>query len=96
MSWKRYNEPVCMEQCRFSYFPRVFRWRGRQFEVDTVEHSWLAARRPWQRKSERRFFQMCGRDGRFRLYHDLVAGTWHLERAQLQPTPALAVRLSFG
>ncbi|MBN1660475.1 MAG: hypothetical protein JXA93_18900 [Anaerolineae bacterium] len=96
MSWKRYDEPVEMEQRRFCYFPHVFRWRGRRFEIDAVESSWLAPRRPWQRVSDRRFFRICGRDGRFEIYHDLTVGTWHLKRAQLQPAPVLSTILSFG
>jgi len=85
-----------MEQRRFCYFPHVFRWRGRRFEVDTVERTWLAPCRPWRHTPERRFFRLCGREGRFEVYHDLTAGTWHLARAQLQPAPVLTTRLSFG
>jgi hypothetical protein len=96
VGWRRYDEPVEMEQRRFRYFPHVFRWRGRRFEVDAVECSWLAPRRPWQRTADRRFFRICGRDGRFEIYHDLRGDTWHLARAQLQPAPILATRLSFG
>ena len=96
MSWKRYGEPVDMEAYRFRYFPHVFRWRGRRFQVDCVERTWLAPRRPWQRAPQRRVFRTCGPDGRFEIHHDLDAGTWHLERAELPPTPTLTTRLSFG
>lgn len=96
MNWKRYDEPVDMEQRRFGYFPYVFRWRGRRFQVDSVERSWLAPHRPWQRTPQRRVFRTCGPDGRFEICHDLVAGTWHIERAQVARAPGLATRLSFG
>lgn len=96
MRWNRYDEPVDMEQRRFCYFPHVFRWRGRRIEIDAVERSWLAPRSLWRRTPDRRFFRVYGRDGRFEIYHDLVAGTWHLHRAQVQPAPVLATRLSFG
>jgi hypothetical protein len=92
VSWKKYDEPVDMEQRRFRYFPLVFRWRGRRFEVDTVERSWLGARSRWLRTPDLRFFRLCVPDGQFEVYHDLIADTWHLRRARLQPTPVPALR----
>jgi hypothetical protein len=90
--WTRYREPVEMIRRRYGYFPEVFRWRGRRFTLDTVEDSWLAPHRPWQRTPARRFFRASGGDGEFELYQDLRAGTWHLHRARFQPAPATAAR----
>jgi hypothetical protein len=90
-AWTRYREPVEMIRRRHGYFPEVFRWRGRRFHMDSVEDSWLAPRRPWQREPVRRFFRASGADGKFELYHDLTTGTWHLHRARFQPMLATAV-----
>jgi hypothetical protein len=75
--WRFYDEPVEMLQQRFRFLPQVFRWRGRCYEVRSVERSWTRPRRM------RRYFQVrCG-PSRFELYQDARTGTWHLRRAQL-------------
>jgi hypothetical protein len=87
MAWKIYEEAIDMVQRRHRYFPYAFCWRGRHYQVDTVERSWLGKRR----HPDRRFFQVrCG-EGLFEIYQDLAAGTWHLRRARLLPASARAL-----
>lgn len=88
MAWKIYDEAIDVMEYRWRYFPAVFRWRGRRYQVDAVERSWVVPAHGWRRRNDRRFFQArCG-DGLFELYQDLAASTWHLRRARLLPTRA--------
>ena len=88
MGWKFYDEAIDVMQYRWRYFPAVFRWRGRRYQVDAVERSWLVPAQGWRRRQDWRFFQArCG-EGIFELYQDLEAGTWHLRRARLLPAAA--------
>jgi hypothetical protein len=88
MGWKYYDEAIDVMQHRGRYFPAVFRWRGRCYQVDAIERSWVVPALRWWRRHDRRFFHArCG-EGSFDLYQDLQAGTWHLRRARLGPAPA--------
>jgi hypothetical protein len=92
MGWKIYDEAVEMVEQRHRYFPHTFRWRGRLFEVDTVERCWTVVRSGWRRRAERQFFRLrCG-DGSFELFQDLRDGTWHLRRAKFGSVQVPAVR----
>jgi hypothetical protein len=68
-------------QHRWRYFPAVFRWRGRRYQVDAVDCSWLVPAQGWRRRHDRRFFQARCAKGILSLYQDLKTGTWHLRRA---------------
>ena len=85
MSWKIYDDTVEMVQRRFQYFPDVFRWRGRQHRVQSVQRCWTVARRGWRGRIERHYFQVECAEGVFELYQDVRDGTWHLRRARLAP-----------
>lgn len=90
MAWKSYDEAIDVMQHRWRYFPAVFRWRGRRYQVDTMERSWLVPAQGWRRRHDRRFFQARCAEGIFELYQDLKTGTWHLRRACFHPGPAPA------
>jgi len=84
MGWKHYGEAVEMQGMRYQFLPQLFRWRGRFYDVDSVERCWTAPRR--------RYFKVhCGH-GILELYQDLDAGTWHLRRARLAPARALSMQ----
>ena len=88
MSWKFYEEAIDVMQVRWRYLPAVFRWRGRRYQVDAVDRSWVVPAVGWRRRHDRRFFQArCG-EGLYEIYQDLQAGTWHLRRARLLPAGA--------
>jgi hypothetical protein len=91
MSWKIYDETVNMNQRRFRYFPRVFRWRGRRYRVESVERCWTVARRGWRRRIERHFFHVRCAEGDFELFQDVRTGIWHLRRARLDTRPVVAL-----
>lgn len=83
MGWKYYDESVEMQELQYRFLPQLFRWRGRFFEVGSVERCWT--------RSQRRHFRVqCGY-GVFELYQDLGTGAWHLRRARLAPARAVAV-----
>ncbi len=92
MNWKIYDEAIELLERRFQYFPRLFRWRGRRYQVEAVERCWTVSRRRWGRRVERRFFLVQCADGTFELFQDLRANTWHLRRAKPAPVPVGAVR----
>jgi hypothetical protein len=84
MGWKFYDEAVEMQGLRHRFLPQHFRWRGRFYEVDSVERCWT--------RGQRRYYRaLCG-PGVFELYQDLGAGTWHLRRARLAPARGVAIR----
>jgi hypothetical protein len=91
MGWKIYDEAVQIVHQRHRYFPRVFRWRGQRFEVESVVRSWTVLRRG-RRRLERRFFHVRCPSGEFELFQDIKLGTWHLRRAKLGPARVPSVR----
>lgn len=83
MGWKIYDEMVDMKQRRFQYFPRVFRWRGRSYRVESVVRCWTVVRRGWRGRIARHFFHVRCAEGDFELFQDARSATWHLRRARL-------------
>jgi hypothetical protein len=83
-----------MEKKRFSYFPEVFTWRGRQYRVRAVERCWTVSRRRLGHKVERLYFRVrvgamreragnAGRpalEGTLDVYQNLGTNSWHLEK----------------
>jgi len=89
MSWKVYDESIDLIERRFHYLPQAFRWHGRRYDVDSVEREWVPRRSP-----ARRHFQLVCAAGRVEIYHDLVANTWHLHRAQWLAEGSRPIRVS--
>jgi hypothetical protein len=87
MGWRIYDEAVEMVGRRFGFYPRVFRWRGRLFQVYDVERCWTRSRRGSRHDKSRRvarhFFRVRCDEGTFEIYQDLRVSTWHLRRAKL-------------
>lgn len=74
-------EPIEMRARRHGYFPRVFMWRGQQYDVDAVERCWTVTRRGQRGgQVERHCFRVRCREGTFEVYQDLRRNTWHLQR----------------
>jgi hypothetical protein len=80
MGWRFYDEAIDMMQRRFGYYPHLFFWRGRAYEVDSIDRCWEVRRRG--RRAARRYFCVQAGGATFELYRDLEAGTWHLRRAR--------------
>lgn len=91
MGWKIYDEAVQLLQQRHGYFPRIFRWRGQRFEVESVIRCWTRVGRRHGLSIERRFFHLRCTAGEFEIYQDIVVGTWHLRRARLGQARTLAI-----
>lgn len=81
-------EPIEMRERRHGYFPKVFVWRGRRYDVHAVERCWTVSRRGLGGKVERHCFRVrCSfgpaqdrREGTFKIHQDLRHNTWHLQR----------------
>ena len=81
---RSYGEAVEVVEQRYSFFPRVFRWRGRCYEVESVERCRTVVRQGFRGPVERRYFHVRCAGGVFELYQDLRTGVWHLQRARSQ------------
>ena len=69
----RREQPVEVQEKRFGYFPKAFRWHGKRYDVQAIERTWARSRRV-----PRLYFRVRCRDGIFDLCQDLRADTWHL------------------
>jgi hypothetical protein len=76
---KRYDHEVEVE--RDAGMPSAFRWRGRHWLVADVIGRWRIEGRWWAEGRDREYWRVEARGGAvFDLYHDRLAGRWHLER----------------
>ncbi len=77
-----------MVERRHGYFPQVFVWRGRRYDVHAVERCWTVARRGLWRRVERTCFRVRARsrwghgraNGTYDVYQDGRDGSWHMLR----------------
>jgi hypothetical protein len=69
------REAVEMQEKRFGYFPKRFRWRGRIYQVEAVERCWTSARRNFCL-----CFRVRCREGQFELFQDVRLGSWEVAR----------------
>lgn len=78
---KAKDEPIEVKERRYGYFPRTFCWRGHSYLVDHVERCWTV---PGHREANdgRLCFQVRCSEGRFIVYQDLLANTWHIDRSE--------------
>jgi hypothetical protein len=91
-NWTTYDEPVRVTSLRHSFFPDLFCWRGRCYEVQSVVHCWTTSRKRRGQRIGRRYFRLLCADTTFDLFQDLEHGTWHLRRALPLPAPAPVTR----
>lgn len=75
------DEPIEVRERRYGYFPRAFSWRGHSYLVDHVERCWTIPGRH-EANDARLCFQVRCPEGRFIVYQDLAANTWHINRSQ--------------
>jgi hypothetical protein len=76
---KVYEELVEVE--RDAGMPSAFTWRGRRYEVGDVIGRWRIEGRWWADGRDREYWRLEARGGVVcDLYHDRLAGRWHLER----------------
>lgn len=76
---KRYDEEVRVE--RDAGMPAAFVWRDRRYEVADVIGRWRIEGRWWSDGRDREYWRVEARGGAvWDLYHDRLAGRWHLER----------------
>ncbi len=80
-------EFVEMVEKRFGYFPRLFCWRGRRFEVVRVERVWCEARQ-WPRLAQSRRYAILTCEGSFVLEHDPRRNIWVARQAPAGALPA--------
>ena len=77
---RRRAEPIEMRKRRHGYFPKLFVWRGKQYDVHAVERCWTVSRRNMGNKVERHCFRVRCREGTFEVYQDVRHNTWHMQR----------------
>ena len=46
---RRRVEPVEIQEKRFGYFPKTFRWQGKRYNVEAVERTWARGFAAWNR-----------------------------------------------
>jgi hypothetical protein len=88
LSFLRGDDVIDMLERRHGYFPKVFSWRGRRYDVYAVERCWTVTRRGLRGQVERYCFRVKARSrsgrGRvnqtFEIYQDLQNSTWHMQR----------------
>lgn len=83
-------EPIEMRERRHGYFPQVFVWRGRCYDVYAVERCWTISRPRGMLggKAERYCFRVraqprghrAGEKRTFELYQDLEHNAWYMRR----------------
>ncbi len=66
-------EAVEIQEKRFGYFPKRFRWRGKVYEVEAVERCWTKAN-----GNPHLCFRVRCQEGSFELYQDVRANTWEV------------------
>ena len=69
----RVRSAVEIQEKRFGYFPKVFRWRGKRYDVQAVERCWNATR-----SAPQLCFRVRCREGLFDLYQNVRDNTWRL------------------
>jgi hypothetical protein len=69
-----------MRRRRHGYFPHLFVWRGKEYQVQAVERCWTISRRRRGGQVEGHCFRVRCREGTFDLFQDARAGTWHMQR----------------
>jgi hypothetical protein len=68
-----HREAVEIEEKRFGYFPKRFRWHGKSYSVEAVERCWTKSRgRPMLG------FRVRCAEGLFDLLQDVKANLWEL------------------
>ncbi len=67
------HEAVEIQEKRFGYFPQTFRWRGKRYNVQAVEHCWTMTR-----QAPKLCFRVRTPEGKFDLYQNVRDNTWHL------------------
>ena len=64
---------VQIQEKRFGYFPKTFRWRGKEYAVQRVERCWNAPR-----TDAHVCFRVRCEEGVFDLYQNVHNNTWRL------------------
>lgn len=77
---RRGPEPIEMRERRHRYFPKVFVWRGKRYEVRAVERCWTISRRGRGNEVQRHCFRVRCPEGTFEVFQDVRHNTWHLQR----------------
>lgn len=88
---RTFGESIDMVKRRHGYFPKVFVWRERIYDVHVVERCWIVSRRALWRKVERLCFRVQARarsgletgQETFEVYQDLRDSSWHLLRRKV-------------
>ena len=76
---KRYDDDV--QVLEDAGMPSTFTWRGTLYQVIDVIGKWRIEGRWWVDGRDREYWRVEARGGAvWDLYHDRLAGRWHMER----------------
>ncbi len=67
------REAVEIQEKRFGYFPKRFRWRGKVYDVEQVEQCWTK-----MKPGPSLCFRVRCRENSFELFQDVHANTWEV------------------
>ncbi len=67
------REAVEIQEKRFGYFPKRFRWRGHVYDVEQVERCWTTSKR-----NPQLCFRVRCSQGQFELYQNVRTNTWEV------------------
>jgi hypothetical protein len=68
------KEPIKLMSRRHNYFPKRFMWRGKRYDVFTVERAWTKTKR----KTTWHFFRVRCKEGTFDIFQDTKLNAWYL------------------
>lgn len=82
------HDMIQMLERRHGYFPKVFAWRRRRYDVYAVERCWTITRPSLRGRVERYCFRVRARshagngatDEVFEIYQEVQSGNWHMGR----------------
>ncbi len=67
------REAVEIQEKRFGYFPKRFRWRGKVYDVEQVVHCWTV-----MKEHPHLCFRVRCQDREFELFQNIHANTWEV------------------
>ena len=78
---KTKNQPITVREMADGHYPRVFTWRGRDFEVVEIGGTWRLLGRWWEGDGERRFVRIITSTGAcLDLCHYKSADLWQVHK----------------
>ena len=82
MKIRKPHESILITQKRFGFFPEAFLWRGKVYQVISIEECRTVSRHSLFCRVERSYFRARCAEGIFELFQDVLSNTWHVEKVK--------------